>query len=250
MLFYEFHQLKPDYETIVISPSTLEAVLNPTPDFMKQKDLKKQACTFWTWNIVEDIWWNMVNYWREQAYEKCRIWRQYIDANRMQFYSWKDNKLDKQFQWVYEWLESIADLFEPYSMPWKYNLRNHNWLVEINFSGYKVLLKWECDWGIDWEMLFDSKTAKTRWNEEEKWAIGCYQARFYSFIQFLSHPELQTLDFVYLIVVKNKTPKLQTLNRTVTRDEATQFVREKLKEYLTKLKNWEVSATDEALNRL
>ena len=41
----------------------------------------------------------------------------------------------------------------------------------------------------------------------------------------LANPELQEVTFSYLIVIKNKTPKLQELKITVTRDEAEQFVR-------------------------
>ena len=55
MLYHCFAPLKEEYETIVISPTELEKALVPTPDFMKQDDLKKRTATFWAGNIVEDI---------------------------------------------------------------------------------------------------------------------------------------------------------------------------------------------------
>ena len=69
-------------------------------------------------------------------------------------------------------------------------------------------------------------------------------------MQFLSHPELENISFTYLVFIKNKTPKLQDITHTLTRQECEDFVWEKLKEYLTKVHNGEIKPTEEALDRL
>ena len=248
MLYHQFAELKPDYETIVISPSTLEKELAPANPFITEQETKKKASTFWIWNIVEDIVWNTVTKWKEAGYEKCKVWRQYINPERMAFYStsWK---LDSQFKWVYEWLEQIVDLAMQYYGGDIYNLRNHNSLVEIDASGYKVLLKWECDFWVDGECLWDVKTAKKR-RDDSKRETGNYQSRFYSWMQFLAHPEAKQISFSYIIFIKNKKIILQDMTRIFTRGECEAFVWEKLKEYLTKVHRWEIKTSEEALDRL
>lgn len=251
MLYKQFAALKPDYQTIIVSPTELERALVPTPTYMKQQDIKKQACTFWVGNIVEDIARHRVQFWQEDSYKVCTQWRKYLNPSLMEFYSGKDNALDKQFAWVYEWLEKISDLFEPYQNIWLYNLRSQNSLALLDCSGYQVILKWELDfWLIDGNtcLLFDCKTAKQKWDTNMEWCH--YQSRFYPFLQMLANPELQEVTFSYLIVIKNKTPKLQELKITVTRDEAEQFVRWVLKEYLTKIHSWEIIPSEWALDRL
>lgn len=249
MLYHCFKELKPEYETIVISPSTLEKELAPTNPFVTEQGTKKKASTFWLWNIVEDVVRTTITKWRDAGYEKCRLWRQYANPARMEFYSpsWV---LDKTYLWVYEWLEQIVDLAMEYYGWDIYNLRSHNSLVEIDASWYKVILKWECDFGIDGEYLWDVKTAKKAWNEAEKWQFGCYQARFYSRMQFLAHPDVENISFSYLIFIKNKKIKLQNMTHVLTKEECETFVREKLREYLTKVHNWEINTSEEALDRL
>lgn len=249
MLYHCFAELKPEYETIVISPSTLEKELAPANPFVTEQETKKKAATFWLWNIVEDIVWTTITKWKEAGYAKCVLWRQYINPFRLEFHSpsWV---LDKTFLWVYEWLEQIVDLAMQYYGWDIYNLRSHNSLVEIDASWYKVILKWECDFGIDGECLFDVKTAKKAWPEEEKRQFWCYQARFYSRMQFLSHPELEKIAFSYIIFIKNKKIKLQDMTHILTRKECETFVRDRLKEYLTKVHNGEIKTSEEALDRL
>lgn len=249
MLYKELRPLKEKYETIVVSPTTIERELNPTPDFMIQHDVKKKAATFWLGNVTEDICWTAISQWKEAWYDKCNQWRQYMNANRMLFYSpsWV---LDKKFQWFYDWMEQIVDLSEPYEWIWIYNLRSHNSLVEVDASWYKLIIKGECDFGIDGTILYDCKTASSRRDTSSKWLTWCYQARFYPRMQFLSHPELDKIPFVYLIFVKNKKMQLQEFKVEVTREEAEWFVKMVLKEYLTKVKNWEIKTSEEALDRL
>ena len=47
MLYHCFAELKPEYETIVISPSTLEKELAPKNPFVTEQETKKKASTFW-----------------------------------------------------------------------------------------------------------------------------------------------------------------------------------------------------------
>ena len=47
MLYHCFKELKEDYETIVISPSTLEKELAPKNPFVTEQETKKKAATFW-----------------------------------------------------------------------------------------------------------------------------------------------------------------------------------------------------------
>lgn len=249
MLYHQFAELKSDYETIVISPSTLEKELAPKNPFVTEQETKKKAATFWLWNIVEDIVWVTITQWKEAGYKKCMVRREYMNPARMQFYS-SSGVLDKTYQWVYDWLEKYVDLAMPYYGENIYNLRSHNSLVEIDASWYKVICKGECDFGIDGEYLRDVKTAKKAWDEWEKWELWCYQARFYSWMQFLAHPNLESISFTYLIFIKNKTPKLQAMTHILTKEECETFVREKLKEYLTKVHSWEIKTSEEALDRL
>lgn len=60
MLYHCFKELKPEYETIVISPSTLEKELAPKNPFIIEQETKKKASTFWMGNIVEDIVWTTI----------------------------------------------------------------------------------------------------------------------------------------------------------------------------------------------
>lgn len=94
------------------------------------------------------------------------------------------------------------------------------------------------------------KTARKARDEQLKWTEGCYQARFYSWMQFLAHPELETISFSYLIFIKNKKMKLQEMTHILTREECETFVWDKLKEYLTKVHNGEIKTSEEALDRL
>lgn len=249
MLYHCFAPLKPEYETIVVSPTELEKALVPTPEFMKQSDIKKQACTFWAGNIVEDIVWNTISKWREAWLEKCKVWRWYMNPDRMKFYSssWTE---DRQYGRLYDWLEQIVELAMPYYWWDVYNLRSHNSLVEIDASGYKVICKGECDWAIDGDYIYDCKTAKQARKEDEMWETKCFQARFYPWMQFLAHPDKESISFSYLVFQKNKKIKLQDITHTLTREECETFVWDKLKEYLTKVKAWEIQTSEWALDRL
>jgi hypothetical protein len=80
--------------------------------------------------------------------------------------------------------------------------------------------------------LYDAKSAKKKWNEKEKWEFGCYQARFYSRMQFLQNPDLEEIPFSYLVVTKQATPQLQDITHIVKRQEAEDFVKDKLYQYL------------------
>ena len=248
MLYHCFHTPKPEQETILVSPTTIERALNPLPENRQIKDLKKQTATFWIWNIVEDIVWIAISQGEEAALEKCRVWREYMNPARMEFYSpsWQ---LDKQFQWMYDWwLEQVVHLALPYQ--WVYDLRSHNAVVEVDYSWYKVLVKWECDFGIDWQVLFDVKTSKSKWDEVEKQLTSCYQARYHSWMQFLAHAELNEIDFTYLIFIKNKTVKLQVMTMPIKREGAFEFVKTTLFEYLKRVNKWEIEVSTEALDRL
>ncbi len=123
-------------------------------------------------------------------------------------------------------------------------------MVEVDYSGYKVIVKWECDWWIDWEILFDCKTSKTKWDEVEKQLTSCYQARYYTWMQMLVHPELQEMDFVYRIFTKQKTIQFQEMVMHMKREWVFEFVRSTLFEYLKRLKKWEIVQDSSALDRL
>lgn len=247
MLYYCFHEPKPEQETLVVSVTEIERALNPLPENRQIKDLKKQAATFWVWNIVEDIVWTTISQWEEAWLNKCKLRREYMNPGRMEFYS-SSWQLDKQFKFLYDWMEQIVNHVKCYK--WEYNLRNHNCMVEVDYSGYKVIVKWECDWWIDWEILFDCKTSKTKWDELEKQLTSCYQARYYTWMQMLVHPELQEMDFVYRIFTKQKTIQFQEMIMHMKRDWVFEFVRSTLFEYLKRLKKWEIVQSSSALDRL
>lgn len=247
MLYHCFKEPKPEQETILVSPTTIERALNPLPENRQIKDLKKQTATFWAWNMVEDIVWTTISQWEEAWINKCKIWREYFNPARMEFYS-SSWQLDKQFLFLVNWLEQIVNHVKPYCG--KYDLRNHNAVVEVDYSWYKVLVKGECDWWIDGEILFDCKTSKTKWDELEKQLTSCYQARYYTWMQFLAHPDLQEMDFVYRIFTKQKTIQFQEMVMHIKREWAFEFVRSTLFEYLKRLKKGEIESSTEALDRL
>ena len=245
MLSHTFYPLKEDYEIITVSPSELESFLVPSP--FKQEDIRKRFLTLQVWHMAEAIAWATIsNENDDMAKHLCEVTRSYLDKENMHFYSssWKE---DKKFLRFYEWMEQIIDLYRPYRGT--YDLRNYRAWVEINFSWYKILLTWELDWGQNWYHLFDNKTASNKWNLEEKRALWCFQARFYSWMNMLAN-DLWSIDFTYLITVKNKTMLLQEMTHTLTREECEWFVRDKLYDYCLALHNGTLKDSSTALDRM
>ena len=245
MLYKEIRPLKEDYETIVISVTEIEKALCPSPFVCK--DPKKSANIFWVGSLVEDIVWATISKGKEYWLEQCDIIRKYMDKNHMKYYtsSWNE---DKQMQWLYDWLEQIVELACPYQA--QYELRNFRMLCELDCSSYKVILSWELDWWMDWVAIWDCKTAWKKWNEEEKWLTSCFQWRFYPFMQMLAHPEVNEMWFNYRVFTKQKTIQLQKLEKIVTREECEQFVKEKLYEYLKRLKEWSLECNSTVIERM
>ena len=105
------------------------------------------ANTFWVGNLVEDIVFRNIQYWEEEATKQIELVRRMMNKERMHYFSWSWEE-DKQFQFLYDWLEQLIPLTETYKMPWAYNIRNLRSAVEIDFSWYKVILTGEIDWDI------------------------------------------------------------------------------------------------------
>lgn len=245
MLSFEFAPLKEDYKIITVSPSELESTLVPSP--FTQDDVRKRFLTLEVWHMAEAIAWATIsNDTDDMAKHLCEITRAYLDASNMHFYSpaWKE---DKKFIWFYEWMEQIIDLYRPYRSV--YDLRNYRAWVEINFSWYKILLTWEIDWWVNWDHLYDNKTASSKWDLEEKRAMHCFQARFYSWMNMLAN-DVGTLDFTYLITVKNKKMLLQEMTHTLTREECEKFVYDKLYQYCLWLHNGTIADNSTAIQRM
>jgi hypothetical protein len=78
--------------------------------------------------------------------------------------------------------------------------------------------------------LYDNKTASSKWDLDARWAVNCYQARFYSWMNMLAN-DISEIDFTYLVTVKNKKMLLQEMTHTLTREECEQFVYDKLYQY-------------------
>lgn len=245
MLYKEFAPLKEDYKIITISPSELESKLVPSP--FTQDDVRKRFLTLQVWHMAEAIAWATIsNDTDDMAKHMCEITRSYLDPNLMHFYSssWKE---DKKFIWLYEWLEQIIDLYRPYRNT--YDLRNYRAWVEIDFSGYKILLTGELDRWINGYHLYDNKTASSKWDLEARWAVNCFQARFYSWMNMLAN-DINQIDFTYLITVKNKKMLLQEMTHTLTREECEQFVYDKLYQYCLWLHNGSIDDNSTAMQRM
>lgn len=172
-----------------------------------------------------------------------------MNPERMKYYT-SSGVEDKQFGWLYDGLEQLIPLTNDYVAVGCYDMRNLRSLVEVDYSWYKVLLSGELDWGIDWQMLFDCKSAKKKRIEAEKWELECYQARFYSWFQFLQHPELEEIPFTYLVFTKQKTIQKQEITHIIKRDEAEDFVKEKLYQYLLWIHKWDIQTTEWSLERM
>jgi hypothetical protein len=245
MLYKEFAPLKEDYKIITISPSELESKLVPSP--FTQDDVRKRFLTLQVWHMAEAIAWATIsNDTDDMAKHMCEVTRSYLNPNLMHFYSpsWKE---DKKFIWLYEWLEQIIDLYRPYRNT--YDLRNYRAWVEIDFSGYKILLTGELDRWINGYHLYDNKTASSKWDLDARWAVNCYQARFYSWMNMLAN-DINQIDFSYLITVKNKKMLLQEMTHTLTREECEEFVYDKLYQYCLWLHNGSIDDNSTAMQRM
>lgn len=249
MLYHQFAPLKENYKTIIASVTEIEKELVPSPSFVTELEPKKKANTYWVWNLVENIVFARINQWVEAAQHQIEIARTMMNPERMKYYSqsWVE---DKQFLWLYDWLEQLIPLSEKYEAIWIYDIRNLRSAVEVDYSGYKIILTGEIDWGIDWGMLFDCKTAKKKWDENEKRETGCFQWRFYPWFQFLQHPEIDAISFSYLVFTKQKTIQHQNITHVITREEAEKFVKEKLYDYLLCVHTWEIKPTEDSLLRM
>ena len=245
MLQYEFAPLKEDYKIITVSPSELESVL--VPSMFTQDDVRKRFLTLQVWHMAEAIAWATIsNDTDDMAKHLCEVTRSYLDPTAMHFYS-PSGKEDKKFIWFYEGMEQIIDLYRPYRGT--YDLRNYRAWVEINFSGYKILLTWELDWGMNWYHLFDNKTASSKWDLDARWAVNCYQARFYSWMNMLAN-DISEIKFTYLVTVKNKKMLLQEMEHTLTREECEKFVYDKLYQYCLWLHNGTIEDNSTAMQRM
>ena len=113
MLYHCFAPLKPEYKTIIVSVTEIEKALVPTPSFVQELEPKKKANTYWVWNLVENIVFARVNQWVEAAQHQIEIARAMMNPERMKYYSnsWVE---DRQFIWLYDWLEQLIPLSEPY----------------------------------------------------------------------------------------------------------------------------------------
>lgn len=249
MLYHQFAPLKEDYKTIIVSVTEIEKALVPTPPFVGELEPKKKANTYWVWNLVENIVFARINQWVDAAQHQIEIARSMMNPERMKYFSssWDE---DKQFQRLYNWLEQLIPLAEQYEAIGMYDIRNLRSAVEIDFSGYKIILTGEIDWWMDWSMLFDCKTAKKKWNETEKRELWCYQWRFYPWFQFLQHPEIDVISFSYLVFTKQKKIQHQNITHIIKRDEAEQFVKEKLYDYLVWVHEGNIETTENSLDRM
>ena len=190
MLHHELRPLKEEHETIIVSVTEIEKALSPIK--YTSVDEVKSANIFWIGHLVEQIVYATITKWKEYWLEQCKIVRKYMDAERMKYYStsWK---LDKQFEWIYNWLEQIVELTRPFEA--QYDLRNFRMMCELDCSSYKVILTWEVDWWMDGVAIWDCKTASSKWKEDERWENGCYQWRFYPFMMMLANPDVDTMAF-------------------------------------------------------
>lgn len=249
MLYHCFKELKEDYKTIILSVTELEKALVPTPSFVTELEPKKKANTYWVWNLVENIVFARINQWVEAAQHQIEITRQMMNPERMRYFSpsWVE---DRQFKRVYDWLEKIVESAWQYEAIWLYDIRNLRSMAEIDFSWFKVILSGEIDFWFDGQALFDCKSSKKKWNEKEKRERECFQGRFYPWFQFLAHPEIEDISFSYLIWTKQATPQHQNITKIVTREEADNFVKDKLYQYLLKVHNGEIETTEGSLDRM
>lgn len=245
MLKYTLRPLKENYKTIIVSVTEIEKALVPFK--FACTDEKKSANIFWVWHLVEQIVWATISKWKEYWLEQVDIIRKYLDKENMKYEtsSWK---LDKQFEFVYDWLEQIVEHVRPHEA--QYDLRNFRMVCELECSSYKVILTWEIDWWMDWCCIWDCKTAWSKWKEDEKRELWCFQWRFYPFMMMLAHPDVSEILFTYWVFTKQKTIQFQQIEHRVTREEARRFVKEKMYDYLEKLNNWQLDWESTALERM
>lgn len=245
MLYKKFAELKSDYEIITVSPSELESKM--VPSMFQMTDERKRFLTLEVWHMCEAIAWAVVsNDSDDMAKHLIDVTRSFLDRERMHFYE-KNWKEDKQFLFLYDWLEQLIPLYTPYKNT--YDLRNYRTWVEIDFSWYKILLTGEVDFWINWYHLFDNKTSKQRRDLEARRAVNCRQSRFYSRMNMLAN-DIDKIDFTYLIYVKNKKFILQEMTHTLTRDECEQFVYDKLYQYCLGLKQWTIKDESTVMQRM
>lgn len=245
MQHYTLRPLKENYKTIIVSVTEIEKALVPFK--YACTDEKKSANIFWAWHLVEQIVWATISKGREYWLEQVDIVRKYMDKENMKYNtsSWKP---DKQFEFLYDWLEQIVEHCRPFEA--QYDMRNFRMLCELECSSYKVILTGEIDWWMNWIAIWDCKTSWTKWKEDEKWEQGCFQWRFYPFMMMLANPDCNEVAFNYWVLTKQKTIQFQQIEHIVTREECERFVKEKMYDYLEKLNNGEVEWKSTALDRM
>jgi hypothetical protein len=59
-------------------------------------------------------------------------------------------------------------------------------------------------------------------------------------MMMLANPDCDEISFNYWVFTKQKTIQFQKIERTVTREEALRFVKDKMYDYLEKLNNGEL----------
>lgn len=245
MQHYVLRPLKENYKTIIVSVTEIEKALVPFKYAVT--DEKKSANIFWAWHLVEQIVWATISKGKEFWMEQIDIIRKYMDKNNMKYNtsSWKP---DKQFEFLYDGLEQIVEHVRPFEA--SYDMRNFRMLCELDCSSYKVILTGEIDWWMNGIAIWDCKTSWTKWKEDEKWEQGCFQWRFYPFMMMLANPDCDEISFNYWVFTKQKTIQFQKIERTVTREEALRFVKDKMYDYLEKLNNGELDWKTTALDRM
>ena len=245
MQHYVLRPLKENYKTIIVSVTEIEKALVPFK--YACTDEKKSANIFWAWHLVEQIVWATISKGREYWLEQVDIVRKYMDKENMKYNtsSWKP---DKQFEFLYDWLEQIVEHVRPFEA--QYDMRNFRMLCELDCSSYKVILTGEVDWWMNWAAIWDCKTSGSKWKEDEKWEQGCFQWRFYPFMMMLANPGCSEVAFYYWVFTKQKTIQFQRIEHIVTKEEALRFVKDKMYDYLEKLNNGELEWKSTALDRM
>jgi len=245
MQHYVLRPLKENYKTIIVSVTEIEKALVPFK--YACTDEKKSANIFWAWHLVEQIVWATISKGKEYWLEQVDIVRRYMDKDNMKYNtsSWKP---DKQFEFLYDWLEQIVEHVRPFEA--QYDMRNFRMLCELDCSSYKVILTGEVDWWMNWAAIWDCKTSGSKWKEDEKWEQWCFQWRFYPFMMMLANPGCNEVAFYYWVFTKQKTIQFQQIEHIVTKEEALRFVKDKMYDYLEKLNNGELEWKSTALDRM
>lgn len=211
-----FWKLKPEYETIHIRCTQLENFVNP-PLYTITDEAKREK-TFKIWHLVHEI------------LEKMSIWWQYMHAvKELQAFN------EKETNWIVDNINQYAVWLKKADITGNVDVIEKTYIVEIECSWYLVVLQWTIDTALKNWVIFDYKTAKALYKEED--VLKKRQKKYYVFLKNIVEWTEKDMFFNYFVVTKHKKAQHWIYENYIRYDDAYRTLRKDLYLYLKHLAN-------------